>query len=385
MWLFRSGIVLLVYTGMNIYTGIRIFWLLRFFSLPFRAFVFWPLYITFSFSYILVYLLRLDRIQPLRQVAMYSLPALVYLFLALFVLDGIRLVFRFWNNTPLSPALNAAAAGLALCLTVLVMIYGAVHARGIGTVHYNIALKKGGGASPLRLTLVSDLHIGTTVNRKWLTNIVDAVNLTEPDIICIAGDIFDNNIDMIQDLEGVAEELRRLNAALGVYACPGNHDVDRLSFREGASADRIQEFLKDAGIIYLQDEVTLVADLFYLAGRKDARPIGIMGGRKSAAELAADLDKSRPLFFLDHQPVDFPRVEEAGADLILSGHTHKGQFFPGNIATARIFRDAGAVHHGHWQGRFAQAVVTSGVGVWGPPIRIATRSEVAVIDITFGE
>jgi predicted MPP superfamily phosphohydrolase len=181
-------------------------------------------------------------------------------------------------------------------------------------------------------------------------------------------------------------ELRRLKAPLGVYACPGNHDVDRISFRERGGApplDRIQDFLKNAGIILLQDEVQIVDGRFYLAGRRDARPIGGNQGRKSAAELSAGLDKSLPLIFLDHQPVDFLREEEAGADLILSGHTHKGQFFPGNIATAYIFKKAGGVHYGHWRGTSSQAVVSSGAGVWGIPFRIATNSEVVIIDLKF--
>ena len=390
MWLFSSLIVLLVYTGMNIYSGIRIFWLFRFFSLPLRAFVFWPVYIVFSFSYIFIFLLRLDRFPPLRQVGMYSLPALVYLFLAILALDLVRLVFRLFNRAPFSPAQNAADTGIAVCLTVLVMIYGAFHARDIGTVHYNVSLKKGGAMPPLRLTLISDLHIGTTVNLKWVAGIVDTVNRTEPDIICIAGDLFDSNIAALPKAEGIAEELRRLKAPLGVYACQGNHDVDRLSPWEGSGTEQIQKFLENAGISFLQDEVIIIDGRFYLAGRRDASnrrfdSTGERLKRKTADELFAGLDKSRPLIVLDHQPVDFGREEEAGADLVLSGHTHKGQFFPGNIATKRIFKKSGAVHYGYWQGRSAQAVVSSGAGVWGPPVRIATRSEVAVVHVAFGE
>jgi predicted MPP superfamily phosphohydrolase len=177
---------------------------------------------------------------------------------------------------------------------------------------------------------------------------------------------------------------------LGVFACQGNHDVDRLSLREGAATDRVREFLEKSGIVFLFDEVVLVADRFYLAGRRDARPIGGADPsnrreRKTAAELTAGLDLSRPLIVMDHQPVDYPSVEAAGADLILSGHTHRGQFFPGNVITARMFRKAGAVDYGYWQGRSAQGVVSSGAGVWGPPIRIGTFSEVAAVDINFIE
>jgi predicted MPP superfamily phosphohydrolase len=104
--------------------------------------------------------------------------------------------------------------------------------------------------------------------------------------------------------------------------------------------------------------------------------------RKPATEITAGLDKSRPLIFLNHQPSDFREDEEAGADLVLTGHTHKGQFFPGNLFTVNIFKSAGATHYGYMKGRSAQLLVTSGAGVWGPPLRIASNSEVAVINIT---
>ena len=389
MWLFRSGIVLLGYVVINIYTGIRFLKLIKYFFPSFRAFIFWPFYIFLCYSFVLVMLLRLDRIRPIRQAAMYSLPAFVYFFLALLVLDGARLLLQRFGIIPRLPGFSAAGAGIALGLVLIVMIYGSFHARDIYTVHYGVTLNKNMGEAPLRITLVSDLHIGMTVGRDWVANIVNAVNKTNPDMICIAGDIFDNDLSVVKDLEGVATELRRLKAPLGVYACPGNHDVDRFSLREATATNGIQDFLKKVDITFLQDQVELVADRFYLVGRRDASnrgaaPGGVRGERKSAAELVADLDRTKPVIFLDHQPVDFLREDAAGVDLVFSGHTHRGQFFPGNIATAYIYKKAGAVHYGYWKGRSVQGIVSSGAGVWGPAIRVATNSEVAVVDISYG-
>jgi predicted MPP superfamily phosphohydrolase len=164
---------------------------------------------------------------------------------------------------------------------------------------------------------------------------------------------------------------------------PQSGDTDGFS-REGAGTNRIRSLLEKADVVFLQDETVLVDGRFYIIGRKDARPIGPQRQeRKPAAELTAGLDTSLPLIFLDHQPVDFTAVEAAGADLILSGHTHRGQFFPGNLITAQIFKRAGATHYGYWQGRSAQTLVSSGAGVWGPPLRIATNGETAIADITF--
>jgi predicted MPP superfamily phosphohydrolase len=320
---------------------------------------------------------------------MSSIPAVFYFFLALLLLDGLRISLQHFGYIPYAQIYSAAGTGIAICLALITMIYGACNARSIRTVHYTVTLNKRIEMPHLRIALVSDLHIGQTVDRKWVANIVDAVNRTEPDIICIAGDIIDSSLEGLSDLEAVAGELKRLNAPLGVYACPGNHDVDRISLRQtggtGSGMDGIKAFLETANIVFLLDDIVMPTDSIYLAGRKDARPIGLRQERKPAAELAVGLDTSKALIFMDHQPVDYSNLEKVGADLILSGHTHRGQFFPGNLATRLIFKKAGATHYGYWRGTTAQAVVSSGAGVWGPPIRIATGSEVAVVDVVFGE
>jgi predicted MPP superfamily phosphohydrolase len=387
MWRIFMIFVLLAYTGINVYTGGKLFALVKYFLPSFKAFVFWPLYIFLCYSMVAVYILRLARVYPVREAAMHSFPLILYFFMLLLIFDGIKLVLHFLHRLPATAGFSAVGTGVALGLAVLLIIYGSFHARDIRNTNYNINLNKSGGDSSLRIALITDLHIGDTVGRKWVANIVDTVNRANPDIVCIAGDIFDSSPDQVPDLENTVMELKRLVAPLGVYACPGNHDRDSPSGGDvGNGTGSIRDLLKNADVVYLQDETVFVADRFYIIGRKDARPIGPgRQERQTAAELTVGLDTSLPLIFLDHQPVDFPAVQEAGADLILSGHTHQGQFFPGNLITARIFKRAGATHYGHWRGRSAQALVSSGAGVWGPPIRFATNSETAVVDITFDD
>jgi len=391
MWLFGSGLFLIAYLGINIYTGIRVLSFIKFFLPSFKAFIFWPVYFLFCYSFIISSFLQFARMGPLRLATMGSIPAVFYFFLALLLLDGLRISLQHFGRIPYAQIYSTAGTGIAICLALITMIYGVSNARNIRTVHYTVTLNKRSETPNLRIALVSDLHIGETVGRKWVANIVDAINKIEPDIICIAGDIIDSSLERISDIEGVAAELKRLNAPLGVYACPGNHDVDRISLRRtggtGSGMDGIKAFLETANIVFLLDEVVMPSGDIYLAGRKDARPIGLRQERKSAAELTAGLDLNGPkaLIVLDHQPVDYSNLEKAGADLILSGHTHRGQFFPANLATRIIFKKAGATHYGYWRGSTAQAVVSSGAGVWGPPIRVATGSEVAVVDVVLGE
>ena len=387
MWRLWSGFVILIYSFINVYTGIRVLALARFFLPSFRAWIFWPVYILICYSYIISFFLRSGWLKPFRDVSMFSLPTVLYFFFALLLFDLLRLVLKYTNPSLLTPTFALIGTGVALTLAVLAMCCGVVNARLIRTVHYSVSLEKTSTLPSMRVALISDLHLGGTVDRRWTAKVVDAVNRANPDLVCFTGDNFDSGIDALKDHEGVSAELLRLKAPLGVFGCPGNHDVDRLSIdsRGGATSNRINIFKENAGIRILMDETVFLADSFYLIGRRDVRPIGGSNVRKSAAELVAPLDLSKPVIILDHQPVDYRQLDEAGVDLIFSGHTHAGQFFPGNLITKQLFRREGSVHYGHWRGKIAQGIISSGAGVWGPPIRIATGSEVVIVDIKFGK
>jgi len=295
----------------------------------------------------------------------------------LFVLsDFFRFVLIFFGKRAAN--INLYTVGTALILCAILLVYGSLHARSVKTENYSVTLN--GKGSGIRITLVSDMHIGAAIGKSHISRIVKAVNLTEPDIVCIAGDVFDGNLNVINDLEGVIAQLKLLKAPLGVYACLGNHDVDRMSVN-GNRTERITEIINAAGIVLLQDQVYKVRESLFVAGRRDARPIGMNAERKDSQELLAGIDGT--IIMLDHQPTQFTQNEQAGVDLLFCGHTHKGQIFPGNLITRFIYKKAGAVHYGYWKGRTMQAVVTSGAGFWGPPIRIGTNSEVVVINIDF--
>ena len=276
------------------------------------------------------------------------------------------------------PNINLYINGAAIFLSVLLIVIGIFHARSIKTANYNVTLQ--GSGSDIRIALISDVHIGPLIGESWVKRIVDTINRAQPDIVFLAGDIFDGNVDSIKNIQGVISELRKISASLGVYAVLGNHDVDRLSF-EGGRTERIVQILKDSGIVVLQDDVLEIRENIYLAGRKDARPIGMNVSRKTVEELLAGIDGT--IIMIDHQPEQFPQSENAGVDLILCGHTHAGQLFPSTLITRSIFKRAGSTYYGYWKGETMQAVVTSGAGIWGPPVRVGSNSEVAVVDVKF--
>jgi len=121
---------------------------------------------------------------------------------------------------------------------------------------------------------------------------------------------------------------------------------------------------------------------FYIVGREDtASNRFYQQDRKKVSELTENIDKNLPIILIDHQPKELQQAYESGIDLQLSGHTHRGQFFPNHIVTRRIFE----LDWGYLDRDGLHVVVTSGYGTWGPPIRIGNKPEIVNIRMRFSE
>lgn len=278
---------------------------------------------------------------------------------------------------------TAAALGLSA--------WGVVNAQTLRVTRYAVTVDKACAAgSSLRIALVSDLHLGYNAGKKMMRAMVERINEEQADLVAIAGDIFDNEYEALDDPQGIAEILSGIKSTYGVYACYGNHDIEEpilvgFTFRseeKKESDPRMDQLLKDAGIRLLRDEAVLVDDAFYVYGRLDARIPGRgIARRKTPQELAEGLDLNKPLIVLDHQPGELQELADAGVDIDLCGHTHGGQIFPGNILTGLKWENAcGYLKKGRMHN-----IVTSGVGAFGPLMRVGTKSEVCIIDVNFQE
>ena len=143
---------------------------------------------------------------------------------------------------------------------------------------------------------------------------------------------------------------------------------------------RMKDLLENAGITLLNDKTVCINDSFYLVGRRDkSRARKVEDGRLSPEELLSSLDQSKPIFVLEHQPRQIEELAAAGADAHLCGHTHDGQLFPGNLLVAMMYKNAYGLK------KFDQmySVVTSGVGIWGPDMRVGTDSEIVELNVHF--
>lgn len=216
----------------------------------------------------------------------------------------------------------------------------------------------------LKIVAISDLHLGHGVGSKEFKRWVELINKEKPDLLLLAGDIIDNDCRPLYH-QHMAEIFHTINTKYGIYAVFGNHEYI-------SNAPQSMKFLQDAGIVILRDSAVLVNDLVYILGRDDkSNP-----ERKSIEELTNNLDRSRSIIMLDHQPYHLENVEKNNIDLQISGHTHYGQIWPISWITNLMYEKS----YGYLKKGNSHIYVTSGIGIWGGKFRIATNSEYVVID-----
>ncbi|MGN0475825.1 MAG: metallophosphoesterase, partial [Ruminococcus sp.] len=284
---------------------------------------------------------------------------------------------------------TATGAIISLVLIAAVSIYGMYNARDIRLTDYSVTVDKSvSNMEKLKVVLIADLHMGYSIGLNHIQKTVDLVNSQNPDIVCIAGDIYDNDYDAIEEPEKMAKILGSMKSTYGTYACWGNHDVNEkilsgFTFDFGGKKqhdERMDNFFKKSNINLLEDEVTLIDNKFYVAGRVDRdKPATENDHKKTPEELLIGLDKTKPIITLYHEPDQLSELAKAGTDLLLCGHTHDGQIFPGNLITKLSWENS----CGYLKKGDMHNIVTSGVGVYGPYIRVGTHAEVVSIDVNF--
>jgi predicted MPP superfamily phosphohydrolase len=305
------------------------------------------------------------------------LAVMDFLFLFALLVDLLRLADAFFPFFPKFVRSNPqqarlATAGVVVGATVLILAGGAINALHPRLREFGADIRKAAGSIPsLEVVLLSDIHLSPLFGNARLKKTVDAVNRLNPDLVLMPGDIVGEDMPANQ-FDPMAATLRNIRAKYGVFACLGNHETYR-------GIGQSVAFIRRGGITVLQDEIILVADSFYIAGRKDRSSLRRGEVRKPLREILADADTRRPIILLDHQPLNLGEAQENGVDLELSGHTHGGQIFPLNLINKLIYED----DKGYYRKASTQYYVSSGVGTWGPPFRIGSVPEIVRIRLTF--
>ncbi|MEN0642967.1 metallophosphoesterase [Alkalicoccobacillus gibsonii] len=258
---------------------------------------------------------------------------------------------------------------VTLAFLVFVMVYGSFNAWNPTVRNYTIELNnptKEVKGEEIKLLIAADLHLGEVIGERHLERFVQLVQEEQPDLVLLAGDIIENSFTPYM-ANNLTETMKQLEAPLGVYVSPGNHDY------YGGDLFLLRDEFKDIGFNFLMDEAITVNDELTIIGRKDETD----ENRQSISTLMGKADESLPVIVIDHQPKEISEAHEAGVDLIVSGHTHRGQVFPANLITSMIYEN----DWGYLQRDQLHSFTTSGFGFWGPAIRIGSRSE--VMSVTF--
>jgi predicted MPP superfamily phosphohydrolase len=211
--------------------------------------------------------------------------------------------------------------------------------------------------------MISDLHLGHVRGANFARNIAARIRQLRPEIVFLAGDLYDGSY---ADLDALASPLRGLNAPLGHYFVAGNHEEMR---NPGAHL----QAAKNAGLRLLNNE-KVVVDGMQIIGvhyHEASHP-----ERLNTALGKMAIDREQASVLLVHAPDQLAVAEQAGISLQLSGHTHRGQFFPWTWLTKRMYKQ-----FAYGLQRFGQMLVytSSGAGTWGPPLRVCSHPEIVLI------
>ncbi len=292
-----------------------------------------------------------------------------YLFISFFVVDIIRLANYFLHFLPAGMAgFRLWTMYLSLSVITILLIVGNYNFNNPEVVTLNLSSTKPTQNKEIKIVTASDIHLGISIGKENLKRYVKLINDQHPDIVLLAGDISDRLVEPIIR-QNMLEEFRSIKAPLGVYAINGNHE----HYAEEPNA--MAKYLQKAGIVVLRDEVTYVDSSFYVVGREDrTNP-----KRKSLQQIIYGFNQDKPIILMDHQPYELEEAEQNNIDFQISGHTHNGQFFPGNIFVKNMYEIA----YGYLKKGKTHYYVSSGLGLWGPQYRIGTQSEIVVVNFKF--
>ncbi len=301
---------------------------------------------------------------------------ILYALLAVFLIDIIRFINWFGNFLPEPGSMEYIRLKTFTFFSISILVIGLVAAGYINTfipkeTTVKIVSEKYTGKGPLKIVGVSDLHLGMLVGRHKLNRLVEKVNNQKPDIILLAGDLLDEMLEPTFKYD-IGAPLRNLKARLGVYAVPGNHEYI-------GGIEKAEKYISTLSLKYLRDTVYQVNDTIIIIGRDDlqANRFG-HHKRKTIDQLLSDVDTSKFVMVIDHQPYHLRDVARHAVDFQFSGHTHNGQFWPFNLIVKKIYEIA----YGYGKIGNTHFYVSSGYGTWGPPVRIGTRSEIVIIEIS---
>jgi predicted MPP superfamily phosphohydrolase len=294
-------------------------------------------------------------------VAAVTIGVMLYLLLSTLLVDGVRLFSSF-------PAHYYGLASIGL--TLLVVVYGTWNSWNIRTTTLDIPIK--GLTEEVRAAHLSDIHIGHFRGHKFMQNIVDKTKAADVDVVFITGDLFDGRIRLNMEVIAPLKQLE-----VPIYFVEGNHDGY-------SNVKEIKHKLSKTGIHVLSNQVEIlkglqIIGLNHIVADENTTDIHASAGGptvKSALE-TLPISKDQAAILLHHSPNGVKYANRAGVDLFLAGHTHAGQLWPINHIAHAMF----AYNRGLHDYKDSKILISEGIGTFGPPMRVGTKSEVIIINL----
>lgn len=344
--------------------------------------VYFILFTIFSLSYISGRFLERIRLSSysfsLTWIGSFWLAAMVYFLLILLFLDIIRFVNQLIGFFPQFISNNYPKTKMILFFSSICLVFILISGGYINALHPRIKKitltinKKVKKRITLNLVAISDIHLGTIIGPNRLGKLIKKINELNPDLVLLAGDIVDEDLGPVIHFN-LGEQFKNIKSQLGIYAITGNHEYI-------GGVNQATRYLSDHRINILRDDITLVDEEIYIAGREDRDRKRFTGNKRATLEsILSGIDRSKPIILLDHQPFNLIEAEKYQVDLQISGHTHNGQFWPFSLITRKIYE----LSQGYKKKGNTHFYISSGFGTWGPPVRIGTRPEIVQITLIF--
>lgn len=289
------------------------------------------------------------------------------------VADGVGWVWRLVGPAPEALMLARDKAVAVVALVVPAMLFAFRTARAPARVERVTVPVKGLGAglSGMKVVQISDIHIGPTLDRRFMRRVVEQVNALEPDVVAVTGDLVDGSVNRLRD---EVAPLSGLRAPLGVYYVTGNHEY----YHGGASWAAEVARLGLTVLLNAHRVVERGGARLTVAGVTD-----LEGGRMDPSHACrpdvalAGAPEGVPRLLLAHQPRAAVLARDMGVDLQLSGHTHGGQLFP-FMAFVKLQQP---VIQGLATIAGVRVYTNRGTGYWGPPLRLGPSPEITELTL----
>ena len=266
---------------------------------------------------------------------------------------------------------------VAIIVTTVYMLVALYLGATVDIANYTLTTDK--QVEPLRIVQFADSHLGVTMDKDTFPPEVEKMKAQDPDIVLITGDFVDDG-SSLENMHACVDALSTIDCKYGVYFCFGNHDKGYYdNSNRGYTADDLVEYMTSHGIKVLEDETVNLDNEYLLIGRADKSNVSRATMQALVSGISSETLNNEYSIVMDHQPNDYDAEAASGVNLVLSGHTHGGQFFPVNRVGELI--GANDATYGYHRIDNTDFIVTSGISAWAIRFKTGTRSEIVVIDV----